>query len=124
MIQSTTDSLPDVRGTSHSRYAPCLTSFIVILFSPQSSSASPMIVDQELLLALAPVTGKAEDFTLTTDIETTAPNGTLLESECSLYSKILFPLWHLSLLLEFPVRRVAYIPSVKKGQVECRSIHI
>lgn len=87
MIQSTTDSLPDVRGTSHSRYAPCLTSFIVILFSPQSSSASPMIVDQELLLPLAPVTGKAEDFTLTTDIETTAPNGTLFESECSLYSK-------------------------------------
>lgn len=39
-----------------------------------------MIVDQELPLPLAPVTGKAEDFTLTTDIETTAPNGTLCQS--------------------------------------------
>lgn len=31
----TTYFLPDARGcgTSHSRYAPCLTSFIVILFS-------------------------------------------------------------------------------------------
>lgn len=32
-----------------------------------------MIVDQELLLPLAPVTGTADDFTLTTDMETTAP---------------------------------------------------
>lgn len=36
--------------------------------------------------SLAPVTGTADDFTLTTDMETTAPNGTLTESECSLYS--------------------------------------
>lgn len=43
-----------------------------------------MIVDQELLLPLAPVTGTADDFTLTTDKETRAPNRTLTESECSL----------------------------------------
>lgn len=45
-----------------------------------------MIVDQELLLPLAPVTGTADDFTLTTDKETRAPNRTLTEYECSLYN--------------------------------------
>ena len=36
-----------------------------------------MIVDQELLLPLAPVTGTADYLTLPIDMETRAPNGTL-----------------------------------------------
>ncbi|KAK8560195.1 hypothetical protein V6N12_012997 [Hibiscus sabdariffa] len=45
-----------------------------------------MIVDQELLLPLVAVTGTTDDFTLTTDKETRAPNRTLTEYECSLYN--------------------------------------
>ncbi|KAK8482887.1 hypothetical protein V6N11_021659 [Hibiscus sabdariffa] len=45
-----------------------------------------MMVDQELILPLAPVIGTVDDFTLTTDKETRAPNRTLTEYEWSLYN--------------------------------------